>query len=101
VKKMFLVVYRYYLEEKVQAVLSNLGVKAFSEAPKVLGVGEAGKVQDTHVFPGYNACVFAVLPEADVGRLVDAFREFSRKHEEEFGKAAPLRAFVLPCEQVV
>lgn len=100
-KKMFLVVYRYYLEERVQALLSRLQVRSFSEAPKLLGVGEAGKVQDSHVWPGHNSCVFAVLPAEEIDRLVEAFRDLSRSHEKELGKPAPLRAFVLPCEQVV
>lgn len=98
---MFLVVYRYYLEEKIQALLAGLGVTTFSEAPKLLGVGEAGKVQDTHIWPGHNSCIFAVLPDQEIDRLVRAFNEFSKKHEEEIGKPAPLRAFLLPCEQVV
>ncbi len=100
-KRMFLVVYRYYLEDRVQALLARLGVRSFSEAPKLLGVGEAGKVQDSHVWPGHNSCIFAVLPEGEITPLVEAFRELSKTHEQEVGKPAPLRAFVLPCEQVV
>ncbi len=99
--KMLLVVFRYYLEDDVQRLLANLGVAAFSEAPKVLGVGEAGKVADSHVWPGHNSCIFAALPEAQIQEIVAALRVFSEDHRARTGKLAPLRAFVMPCEQVV
>ena len=99
--KMFLVVYRYYLEDQVRKLLSDMDVRAFSEAPKVLGVGEAGKVADSHTFPGYNSCIFAALPDEEVEHLVEGFRDFSEAYQEEHGKPAPLRAFVMPCDQVV
>lgn len=99
--KMLLVVYRYYLEDDVQGLLAKLGVTAFSEAPKVLGVGEAGKVADSHIWPGHNSCIFAALPEDQIQQIVVALRTFSEDHRAQTGKPAPLRAFVLPCEQVI
>lgn len=99
--KMLLVVYRYYLEDDVQGLLAKLSVTAFSEAPKILGMGEAGKVADSHVWPGHNCCIFAALPESHIAELISAFRSFSDQHRVRTGKPAPLKAFVLPCEEVL
>ena len=99
--KMLVLVFRYYLDEEMQALLAKLNVKAFSEAPRIYGAGEAGIVAETNVRPGHNACIFAVMPEGQVEPVLAAVREFVRTHRGEHGKQAPLRAFVLPCEQAI
>jgi hypothetical protein len=100
-QKMLLVIYRYYMEERIHQLLTRLGVSAFSETTKLLGSGVDGKVADSHIWPGYNAAIFMVVAEEDVQALVDAFREFAAHHEGEYGGHAPVRAFVLPCQQVL
>ena len=40
--KMVMVVYRQSLDEDIRHLLKSLDVKAFTESPKVVGIGEAG-----------------------------------------------------------
>jgi hypothetical protein len=100
-QKMLLVIYRFYMEERIHELLTRLEIQAFSETTKLLGAGVDGKVADSYIWPGYNASIFTVVPDADVPRLSEGFRQFVRDHEDEYGSHAPLRVFVLPCEQLI
>jgi hypothetical protein len=99
--KMLIVVYRYYLEEQFHALMKQTGVHGFSEIPVVLGGGETGKVMDSRIWPGHNACLFAALPEDELSRVVTAVQQLAESQRGQSGNPAPIRAFVLPCEQVV
>jgi hypothetical protein len=99
--KMLIVVYRYYLEEQFQALIKASGIHGFSEIPVVFGGGETGKVMDSRIWPGHNACLFAALADDELKRMVTAVKEMAESQRDQSGHPAPIRAFVLPCEQVV
>lgn len=100
--KMLMVVFRESLEEDIMRVLKELGVKAFTELPSVIGAGEAGAAFHSFATPGANSIVLTALAEEHAEQVVKglhAYREqlIQRQH----GAYIPLRVFVLPCEQVV
>jgi len=100
-QKMLLVVYSEFLETLVRDRLEQARVTAFSELPRLLGRGEAGPAEDTRIWPGHNCAIFAVLPETEVERVVQAFRDLVAEQQGGRTHGVPLRAFVLPCEQLI
>jgi hypothetical protein len=100
--KMLLVIFRESLDEDIRQLLRDLDLNAFTEAPKVLGIGEAGRATDTVQQPGFNSLILSALEDdqaENVGAKLKQFRdELSRSQH---GAKIPLRVFVLPCEQVV
>ncbi|ALA58913.1 PG0541 family transporter-associated protein [Nitrospira moscoviensis] len=100
--KMLLVIFRQSLDEDIGELLQELNLKAFTEAPKVLGIGEAGRAADTLQQPGFNSLILSALEDEqarDVIERLTVFRDaLSRKQH---GAKIPLRVFVLPCEQVI
>ena len=99
--QMMVIIYHKLLEEIVQRVLEEHGVTSYTEDPKVLGAGEAGKVDDTRHHPGYNGCIFAAMSEDRVQPVSRALQDLAEKYKHEFGRPAGLRAFTLACEQTV
>lgn len=100
-QRMLLVIYSEFLETVVRDCLARERITAFSELPLVLGRGEAGAAEDTRIWPSHNCAVLTVLPGAEAGRLVQAFRDVVAEQQQRRTTPVPLRAFVLPCEQVI
>ena len=98
--KMLVLVYNYLLEEEVHALLAMMDVAAYSKVPKILGSGKSGRVEDSRYAPGYNRLIFAVLPNEQVGPLVERFREIVGTHKQN-GRSVGIHAFELPCEQLL
>ena len=100
--KMVMIVFRNSLEADILRLLKRLRMKAFTDVPKVLGVGEAGTAMSSFIWPGANAIIFVVLEDADAARLVCQLEAFHfRASEKQHGAKIPLRVFVLPCEQAI
>jgi hypothetical protein len=100
--QMVMIVFRNSLEDDVLAVLRALDVVAYTDFPKVFGVGEAGMAFHSFTWPGFNSMILAALEDSDAARLVRglaAFRDSARARQD--GAAIPLRAFVFPCDQAV
>lgn len=100
--KMLLVIFRESLDEDIRQLLHDLNLKAFTEAPKVLGIGEAGQAADTFEQPGFNLLILSALEDNQAWHVIAGLKTFrdelSRKQQ---GAKIPIRVFVLPCEQVV
>jgi len=100
--KMLLVIFRESLDKDIRRLLRDLNLKAFTEAPKVLGIGEAGRAADTYDHPGFNSLILSALEDDQAGQIIASLKTFrdhlSRKQK---GAKIPLRVFVLPCEQVL
>ena len=100
--KLLLVIYRQSLEDDVRDLLRDLDVKAFTEAPKVLGIGEAGEANSSFEWPGCNSLILAAMEEDQASRVIrelEAFRDRLSKRQN--GAKVPMRVFALPCEQAV
>ena len=100
--KMLLVVFRHSLEDEILELLKSLDVKAFTEAPKVFGIGEAGAALHSFTYPGFNSMILTVLAEDQAERVMEGFKAFrDRLAQQQHGAKIPLRVFALPCEEVV
>jgi hypothetical protein len=100
--RMVMIVFRNSLEDDVLAVLRGLDVIAYTDLPKVFGVGEAGMAFHSFTWPGFNSMILAALEDSDAARLVRglaAFRDTARARQD--GATIPLRVFVLPCDQAL
>jgi hypothetical protein len=56
--KMVMVLYRRSLDQDIRHLLKGLDITAFTEAPKVLGIGEAGQAFGSFTWPGHHAIIF-------------------------------------------
>ncbi len=75
---------------------------AYSEVPVLYGRSESGPVDDRGFGLGHNCAVFVVGDDEVVGRVSEAFTSWKESEQERRGDdAVPLRAFVLPCQQVI
>jgi nitrogen regulatory protein PII len=97
-----MVVFRNSMEDDVLSLLRSSGVDAFTDLPKVFGVGEAGSAFSSFEWPGSNAMILAALQDEEVEPVVDALRAFrDRLTRAQHGAKVPLRAFVVPCAQAI
>lgn len=100
--KMLLIIFRQSLDTEIAELLQSLKLQAFTEAPKVLGVGEAGRAADTFQQPGFNSLILSAVEDIQADAVIErltAFRDELSRNQH--GAQIPLRVFVLPCEQVL
>lgn len=100
--KMLLVIFRQSLDEDVRELLRSLNVKAFTEAPRVFGIGEAGRSDDSFEWPGFNSMILAAMEDEQAAYVIDKLKEF-RDHltKRQRGAKIPMRVFILPCERAL
>jgi hypothetical protein len=100
--QMLMIVFRNSLEEEVLGVLRELDVAAYTDLPKVFGVGEAGMAFHSFTWPGFNSMILAALDDPDARQLARALEDFrDAAQARQDGATIPLRVFVLPCTQAV
>lgn len=100
--KMLMIVFRESLEEDILKRLKELGVKAFTELPSVIGAGEAGAAFHSYTSPGTVSIVLTALAEDHAEQVIKGLRAYrDQLTQRQHGAYIPLRVFVLPCEQVV
>ena len=100
--KMLMIVFRQSLEEDIMKLLRELGVKAFTELPSVVGAGETGAAFHTFVSPQANSIVLTALTEGQAEKVINGLHTYrDQLAQRQHGAYIPLRVFILPCEQVV
>jgi hypothetical protein len=100
--KMLMVIYRRSLDQDIRHLLKELSIRAFTEAPKVLGMGEAGHAFDSLAWPGHNVMILSAMRDDDAERVVGELRVFCDHLQGlQGGAKVPLRVFALPCEQMI
>jgi nitrogen regulatory protein PII len=100
--KMVMVIFRQSLEEDILRLLEELHVQAFTESPKVFGVGQAGGAFASFDWPSHNCMIFSALPDDQAERVVERLKAFhDRLSQGQHGAKVPMRVFLLPCDQVV
>jgi nitrogen regulatory protein PII len=100
--KMLMVVFRDSLQDEVLTLLQGCDVKAFTLVQNVAGAGEAGSALGSFASPGINSMLLVVLPPEQADRSVEALKNYRDGLAEDHPThKVPIRAFVLPCAQVV
>ena len=100
--RMVIVIYRHSLDQDIRRMLKSLDLKAFTESPKLLGVGETTHACGASAWPGHNAIILSAMEDDQAERVIGVLREF-RDHMVQLqgGAKIPMRVFTLPCQQVV
>ena len=95
---MLLLIFRQSLEQDLHQLLVDLEVKAFTQAPKILGMGEGGSMFHSCPWPGHNCMVIAAQEDPEADKVVKRLREFrddlARRPK---GAKLPMRVFAFPC----
>ena len=56
--RMVMLIYRHSIDQDIRRLLKELGVSNFTEAPKVLGIGEAGHAFGSLTWPATTPLSF-------------------------------------------
>lgn len=100
--KMLQVIVRESLGEEIRRLLGGLHLTAYTEAPKVCGIGDAGMAEGTFEHPGYNSLILSALEDDRANEVITGIQRFRDDLSgKQHGAGIPLHAFILPCEQVV
>lgn len=100
--KMVMVFYRHSLDQDIRRVLKDFNLKAFTEAPKVVGIGEAECRFDALTWPGHHAIILSALDDIQADRVIRVLKEFRDYMVRlQDGAKIPLRVFTFPCERVI
>ena len=99
---MLLLIFHQSLDQDLHQLLDKLDVKAFTEAPKILGMGEAGATFNSFDWPGHNSMIIAALEDEQADKVVKRLREFrddlARRQK---GAKIPMRVFAHPCTRLI
>ena len=75
--KSITVFYNIATDIEVMELIVGLGVREYSKLPRTTGKGLiSGPRLDDHVWPGYNATLIMVVPDADAPRIMTALQAF-------------------------
>lgn len=100
--QLLLVIFRQSLDEDIRRLLKDLDIKAFTEAPKVFGIGEAGEAFGSLTWPGHNSMILAAMEDEQAERVIRGLQAFRDQMVRQQGDAKiPLRVFAMPCRLVV
>jgi hypothetical protein len=100
--RMLLLVFRQSLDKDLHEMLEELDVKAFTEAPKVFGIGEAGTAFNSMTWPGSNCMILAAMEDEQATPVVERLVEFRDcLAEKQHHAKVPLRVFSLPCVRLI
>ena len=100
-RRMLVIIYRDHFEDRIQEICAKQGVDAFSEVPRVFGSGRAGRAEDSHLWPGVNRILLTVPPDGSCEAMVSALAAFVDEEVRRRGEPVGIKAFVIPCEEVV
>jgi hypothetical protein len=73
--RLLTIVYDSGMDERVSAILTELGVTGWTKQFNAHGFGGAGLKLNSPIFPGMVYVLWIVLEEADVERVAGAMRE--------------------------
>jgi hypothetical protein len=97
---MLMIVFRTSLKERVHEVLRVCEVKAYTEFPDTVGMGQSGSTEGASFYSGENSVVLVALEPAQrdkVAATVNAWRAEARQA----GWVKPtIRVFSWPCTQL-
>lgn len=100
--KMVILTFRNSLDVEIRRLLEKEDIHAYTEIPKVHGVGETGPAFGSFVWPGENCVILLILPKERASEMAKAFEDLrDRLSKEQHDAKIPMRLFVLPCEQII
>jgi hypothetical protein len=100
--KMVVITFRRSLEPEVLSLLEKMGIHAYTEIPKVHGIGEAGPAFGSFAFPGENIMILLALPRERAYCMIEAFEALrDRLTKQQHDAKIPMKLFVLPCEKII
>lgn len=100
--KMIILTFRNTLEVEIRSLLEKSRVHAYTEIPKVHGIGEAGSSFGSFTSLGENSLIFLAVPKEQASQMVKVFQDLrDRLSKDQHDAKIPMKLFVLPCEQII
>ena len=95
--KMLFIVYNDILDEALVAALKNSGVSGYTKWTNTIGEGPGTEPKlSTHVWPGKNDVIAAVVADEDLARVTATLRQLTADHPK-----VGIRTFVMPVEGMI
>lgn len=93
------VVFNVSIEEEILAALQKAGVTDFTQWPRIVGRGTGtGPRMDSHVWPGANSGILAVVAADAASKLME---ELQTVHDSPAGRQAGVFAYLTSVEQTL
>jgi len=100
--KMLMIVYRSSLKERVDELLQNCDVYAYTEIPETVGLGETGPAEGSSIWPGVNSVIMVALMDDHAERVSKAVKMYVDEIEKHKDWAKPpIHVFAWSCAQMV
>ena len=100
--KMVVLIFRRTLDDEVRNLLEKLDIHAYTEIPKVHGIGEAGAAFGSFTSLGENSLILLAVPKEQASQMVKVFQDLrDRLGKDQHDAKIPMKLFVLPCEQII
>lgn len=100
--QMVMLAFRSSLNERVQRLLHECEVSAFTEVNDAVGYGETGPAEGLAFYPGTNSLLFAALDDVHAARVVAAVKAWCEETQQHPGWQKPsIRVFTWACTQIV
>ena len=94
--KIVLIVHNVAIDEEVNELLRNLGIKHYTKFPDTLGWGKLSEPHlNTEVWPGVNVGTFVAVEEDQADKIMHEIRELRKT----LGKEG-IRGFLIPLEKM-
>jgi len=94
--KIGLLFYHSVYDDEIRALLDRLRCVQYVEVPQAWALDGAERRFGTHIYPGTDAIILALLDDACTENLVSAIREFRAGRQKEHTHLA-----IIPAEVVV
>ncbi|MCX5749918.1 MAG: hypothetical protein NTZ10_06740 [Candidatus Saganbacteria bacterium] len=91
------IVYAPAIENNVLEIMNKSGIKHYTKFPYLHGIGgHSERHLDTHVWPGSNSAVLAVVDETAASNVLPGLKKIKEEFLDE-----GLKVFVVPMEVAI
>lgn len=97
-----MIVFRSSLKERVDELLREAEVYAFTEIPETVGLGESGPAEGSSIWPAVNSVIMVALSDDHADRVCGAIKAYVDGIEQHEGWVRPaIRVYAWPCSAIV
>jgi hypothetical protein len=98
---MLMIVFRTSLKIPVHELLTECGVKAYTEFPETEGTGQSGSTEGISFYAGGNSVILASLEPAQRDAVADAVKAWCKEADHSGWNKPAIRIFSWPCRQLI
>ena len=98
---MLMLVFRTALKERVHELLRVSGVKAYTEIPETVGMGQSGSTEGGSFYTGGNSVLLVSLEPVQRDKIAHAVMAWCAETQQAGWVKPAIRVFSWPCTQLI